>query len=126
MLIHTRRQDEGIFWCILDEGNSNKGFGYSSTMEMALSDAKVELRRLMPKIEVNNDSCVKPDCPLVGQDGNIYNLVGIAAGTLRSNGLDDKVSEMTNRVFSSKSYYEALSIIGEYVNITSMDDSYEE
>ena len=26
----------------------------------------------------------KPNCPLVGQDGNIFNLIGIAARTLKS------------------------------------------
>ena len=28
----------------------------------------------------------KPSCPLIGQDGNIFNLVGIAARTLREAG----------------------------------------
>lgn len=64
----------------------------------------------------------KPDCPLIGQDGNIFNLVGIAAKTLKRNGLAAEASEMTDKVFNSGSYEEALSIIGEYVNITSVDD----
>ena len=65
---------------------------------------------------------VKPDCALIGQDGNIFNLTGIAARTLRRSGLSDRASEMTNRVYASGSYYEALNIIGEYVNITSVDE----
>lgn len=60
----------------------------------------------------------KPDCALIGQDGNIFNLVGIAARTLREHGLKDQAKEMKDRVFASGSYYEALNIIGEYVNIT--------
>lgn len=32
----------------------------------------------------------KPDCPLIGEDGNIYNLMGIASRTLRENGMADK------------------------------------
>lgn len=60
----------------------------------------------------------KPDCALIGQDGNIFNLVGIAARTLREHGLKDQAKEMSDRVFVSGSYYEALNIIGEYVNIT--------
>ena len=64
----------------------------------------------------------KPNCPLVGQDGNIFNLVGIAARTLKRNGMSSESSEMTEKVFSSGSYDEALGIIGEYVNITSVDD----
>ena len=60
----------------------------------------------------------KPDCPLIGQDGNIFNLIGIAARTLRENGMREEATEMTKRVTSSGSYSEALGIIGEYVNIT--------
>ncbi len=68
----------------------------------------------------------KPDCPLIGEDGNIFNLVGIAARTLKRNGLPEQASEMTDKVFGSGSYEEALGIIGEYVNITSVDESSED
>lgn len=64
----------------------------------------------------------KPDCPLIGQDGNIFNLMGIAAQTLRRAGLDEQATEMLDRVRESGSYYQALGVIGEYVNITSADD----
>lgn len=64
----------------------------------------------------------KPDCPLIGQDGNIFNLMGIASRTLKNHDMADEASEMRNRVMSSGSYDEALSIIGEYVNITSVDE----
>ncbi len=60
----------------------------------------------------------KPDCALIGQDGNVFNLVGIAARTLREHGLKDQAKEMTDRMFACGSYGEALCIIGEYVNIT--------
>ena len=74
----------------------------------------------------NENSNPKPDCPLIGQDGNIFNLVGIAAKTLKRNGLSEQASEMTSRVLNSGSYEEALSILGEYVNITSVDDPNED
>ncbi|MDE7193507.1 MAG: hypothetical protein K2O14_06000, partial [Oscillospiraceae bacterium] len=51
-----------------------------------------------------------------------FNLVGIAAKTLRKNGMKEEASEMTEKVFNSGSYEEALGIIGEYVNITSVDE----
>ena len=60
----------------------------------------------------------KPDCALIGQDGNIFNLIGIAARTLREHDLKDQAKEMKDRVFACGSYGEALCIIGEYVNIT--------
>ncbi|MBD5128808.1 MAG: hypothetical protein HDT43_02615 [Ruminococcaceae bacterium] len=70
----------------------------------------------------NESKHSKPNCPLIGTDGNIFNLVGIASRTLKRNGLSDEASEMTSKVFKSGSYEEALGIIGEYVNITSVDD----
>lgn len=70
----------------------------------------------------NENNPVKPDCPLIGENGNIFNLVGIAARTLKWNGLSEQASEMTEKVFNSGSYGEALGIIGEYVNITSVDE----
>lgn len=60
----------------------------------------------------------KPLCALIGQDGNIFNLVGIASRTLKQNGMHEESKEMYNRVFSSNSYEDALNIIGEYVEIT--------
>ena len=60
----------------------------------------------------------KPKCALIGQDGNIFNLVGIASRTLKQNGMKEEAKEMSNRVFSSHSYDDALNIIGEYVEIT--------
>lgn len=64
----------------------------------------------------------KPKCPLIWQDGNIFNLMGIASKTLKRNGMYDEAKEMCSRITSSGSYYEALNFIGEYVKITSTDD----
>lgn len=63
----------------------------------------------------------KPDCPLIGQDGNIFNLLGLASQTLKENGLEEQAREMQSRVYQSHSYDSALSIIGDYVNITSAE-----
>lgn len=65
----------------------------------------------------------KPDCQLIGQDGNIFNLMGIASRTLRANGMADKAKEMQSRITQeAQNYYEALNIIGDYVNITGPDE----
>ncbi len=64
----------------------------------------------------------KPDCPLIGANGNIYNLLGIASRTLKQNGMEAQATEMMSRATSSDSYYKALNIICEYVNITSPED----
>ena len=63
----------------------------------------------------------KPDCALIGEDGNIFNLAGLAAITLKGHGMEEQAEEMKKRIYSSGSYNEALCIIGEYVNITSGD-----
>lgn len=60
----------------------------------------------------------KPDCALIGEDGNIFNLAGIAARTLREHGREAEAEEMKKQVFAAGSYQEALKIIGEHVNIT--------
>lgn len=74
--------------------------------------------------EEKNLNVEKPSCPLIGQDGNIFNLVGIAARTLREAGLRDQAKELTHRIFSGEchSYGEALCLIGEYVTITDVND----
>lgn len=83
--------------------------------------------------EQNKAEKVKPDCELIGQDGNIFNLMGIASHTLKQNGMADEAKEMCSRVTSSGSYCEALNIIGDYVNITDgseqsddIDEDYDE
>lgn len=68
----------------------------------------------------------KPDCKLIGKDGNIFNLMGIASRTLRQNGMAEQAVEMRDRIRASDSYDKAICIIGEYVNITGPDDTDED
>lgn len=61
----------------------------------------------------------KPKCALIGQDGNIFNLMGIASRTLKTNGMSEEAKEMVKRIENTaKSYDEALCIIADYVDIT--------
>lgn len=60
----------------------------------------------------------KPDCELIGQNGNIFYLMGIASRTLRKHGMAEEATEMCTRIRASDSYNSALCIIDEYVNIT--------
>ncbi len=70
----------------------------------------------------------KPDCQLIGEDGNIFNLIGLAVRTLQQNGLDAQAKEMQERIMGGEcgDYYAALNVIGEYVNITGPEDHNEE
>ena len=47
---------------------------------------------------------IKPDCSLIGTDGNIFHLIGKASETLRKNGMQEQAEEMRNRIFRCQSY----------------------
>lgn len=57
----------------------------------------------------------KPKMQLLGQDGNIFAIMGRASRLLKNAGQSDKAKEMCDRVTASQSYSEALSIVSEYV-----------
>ncbi len=63
----------------------------------------------------------KPDAPLIGANGNIFNLAGIASRTLKAAGMREQANQMYQRITASCSYEKALNIIGEYVNFTEAD-----
>ena len=58
---------------------------------------------------------IRPKMKLVGEDGNIFAILGRASRLLRHSGQADKATEMYERVTSSHNYYQALNIISEYV-----------
>ena len=64
-----------------------------------------------------NKEIKKPECKLIGEDSNIFNLLARASRTLKDNGMQKEADEMWKRVTSSGSFDEALCIIGEYVTI---------
>ena len=65
-----------------------------------------------PKPEKNS---LRPKMQLIGQDGNIFAIMGRASRLLKNSGQGDKAKEMCDRVTASKNYSEALSIVSEYV-----------
>ena len=61
---------------------------------------------------------MKPKCKLIGEDGNIFNLMGLASKALKAAGKPEHAQEMVQRITTSaKSYDEALNIIMEYVDV---------
>ena len=66
----------------------------------------------IPKPEKNS---LRPKMPLIGQDGNIFAIMGRASRLLKNAGQSDKAKEMCDRVTASQSYSEALNIVSEYV-----------
>lgn len=60
----------------------------------------------------------KPVAKLIGQNGNVFNLIAICRRALINVGQDDKASEMINRITNqAKSYDEALQIMMDYVDV---------
>lgn len=57
----------------------------------------------------------RPKMKLVGQDGNIFAILGRASRLLKKNGQPEQAKEMCDRVYQSGDYHQALSIISEYV-----------
>ena len=57
----------------------------------------------------------KPKMELVGQDGNIFGIMGRASRLLKRAGQHEQADEMISRVTACGSYDEALNIISEYV-----------
>ncbi len=64
----------------------------------------------------------KPMCPIIGANGNIFNILGIASRTLKDNGMTEEATEMYNRVTSSGSYEEAFCIITDYITPCSEEE----
>lgn len=59
----------------------------------------------------------RPKMELLGQDGNIFAILGLgrASALLKRAGMKDQADEMFQRVTASGSYEQALNIISEYV-----------
>ena len=68
----------------------------------------------------------KPKCAIIGENGNIFNIMGIASKTLKRNDMAAESKEMCSRVTSSGSYEEALGVIMEYVEPCSKEEMCEE
>ncbi len=61
---------------------------------------------------------MKPKCRLIGEDGNIFNLMGIVSRTLKEAWEPENADEMIKRITSdAKSYDEALAMLMEYVDV---------
>ena len=59
----------------------------------------------------------KPKCKLIGEDGNVFNLIGKASKVLKKEGMSKESLEMSEKCFRAENYDHVLRIIMEYVNI---------
>ena len=121
--------EEQAAFCAYITGQYSDGWGEGfEQREIDVGDGKLcvhfwqehdfELKRDVPDMTEFNKllNCPKkPKMQLLGQDGNIFAIMGRASRLLTDCGQGDKAKEMRDRVMSSDSYQKALSIVSEYV-----------
>lgn len=100
----------------------------SENILYTLLNCRRELERIMEmKEKVGLAEDKRPEAKLIGEDGNIFNLMGIASRSLKEAGYYDEANEMVNRITNGAgSYDEALAIISQYVNPVGDDIECEE
>jgi hypothetical protein len=57
----------------------------------------------------------KPEVRLVGEDGNVFVIIGRVAKALRRDGQPERAEEWMQRATSCNSYDEVLQLVFEYV-----------
>ena len=121
--------EEQAVFCAYISGQYSDGWGEGfEQREIDVGDGKLyvhfwqdhdfELKRDVPDMTEFNKLLNRPKKPkmqLIGQDGNIFAIMGRASRLLKSSGQGDKAKEMRDRVMSCDSYQKALSIVSEYV-----------
>jgi hypothetical protein len=71
----------------------------------------------MKKGESTMEENKKPRVKLVGQDGNVFNLMGICSRALKQAGQAEQASAMAKEIFGAGSYDEALQIMMKYCEV---------
>lgn len=63
------------------------------------------------------ETTTKPSVTLIGEDGNVFNLIGICSKALKNVGQYEEAKKMTSECFSAESYDEALQIMMKYCDV---------
>jgi hypothetical protein len=59
----------------------------------------------------------KPTCKLIGEDGNVFLIIGRVRKALRESGQEGRAREFVERAYRSGSYDEVLQLCLEYVEV---------
>lgn len=59
----------------------------------------------------------KPTVKLTGHDSSVFNLIGVCTIALNQAGKSAEAKELSERMWECSSYHEALTLMGEYVDI---------
>ena len=111
----------------IDKNHNEIPNHYRTTANLILN-MKLEIRReiasnMEMKEKYGLEEKLRPDAKMIGEDGNVFNLMGICTKALNKAGYPEKAKEMNNRIMESESYNEALAIMSEYVNPCSVEES---
>jgi hypothetical protein len=59
----------------------------------------------------------KPSCKLIGEDGNVFSIIGRVRRALTADGQEDRAREFVERAYRSESYDAVLQLCMEYVEV---------
>ena len=68
-------------------------------------------------MRAGGEGATKPECTLVGEDGNVFNVIGRVRRALRNAGQEEQAREFVERAFRCGSYDEVLRLVLEYVDV---------
>jgi len=60
---------------------------------------------------------LKPECRLIGEDGNVFNIIGRVSKALKKAGYEEQAKEFIEKAFNSESYDAVLALAQNYVDI---------
>ena len=69
------------------------------------------------EMRAGDEGARKPECTLVGEDGNVFNVIGRVRRALQDAGHDDEAREFVERAFRCGSYDEVLQLVLTYVEV---------
>lgn len=69
------------------------------------------------RIKIKKEDKMRPVCKLIGEDGNVFNIMGRVIKSLKKVGLAEEAKEFSTKAFNSASYDEVLQLAIEYVEV---------
>jgi hypothetical protein len=60
---------------------------------------------------------IKPRVKLVGENGNVFNLMAICSRALKDVGMKDESKEMCDKIMKCGSYHKAIAIMMDYCDV---------
>jgi hypothetical protein len=71
----------------------------------------------MATLEATEPPARKPVARLVGEDGNVFHVIGVVRRALRNAGQAERAKEFVERASRAKSYDEVLAMLHDYVEV---------